>query len=359
MILAGDIGGTKTNLALFDWKTERVEPVREETFLSGDYKALEEILTEFLTSPSRPAISENAEHPDDTEVAATQLQEPLLPEPLAIDAACFGVAGPVIDNRCQTTNLPWVVDGTALGKQFGIPQVCLLNDLEATAHGILLLRPDEVEVLNQGNPPKTKRALALIAAGTGLGEAILFWDGHRYRPMPSEGGHADFAPNSDSEIDLLRHLRGSYLHVSYERVLSGAGLHAIYEFLRDTKRNEPTWLAEKIKVGDPAAVIVEAGLKGQAEIAQQTLDLFASIYGAEAGNLALKALALDGVYVAGGIAPKLIAKLKDGTFLKSFTNKGRYKRLMSGIPVKVVMNEKTALLGAAAYAAGLVHGVRS
>ncbi len=154
-------------------------------------------------------------------------------------------------------------------------------------------------------------------------------------------------------------MRGSYLHVSYERVLSGAGLHAIYEFLRDTKRNEPTWLAEKIKVGDPAAVIAEAGLRGQAEIAKQALDLFASIYGAEAGNLALKALALDGVYVAGGIAPKLIAKLKDGTFMKAFTNKGRYKRLMSGIPVKVVMNEKTALLGAAAYAAKLVHGVPS
>ncbi len=358
MVLAGDIGGTKTNLALFDWKTERVDPVREETFLSGDYKALEEILTEFLTPPARPAISEDAEHADDKEAAATQPQEPP-PEPLVIEAACFGVAGPVIDNRCQTTNLPWVVDGTALGKHFGIPQVCLLNDLEATAYGILLLRPDEVEVLNQGNPPKTKRALALIAAGTGLGEAILFWDGSRYRPMPSEGGHADFAPNSDSEIDLLRHLRGSYLHVSYERVLSGEGLHAIYEFLRDTKRNEPTWLAEKIKVGDPAAVIAEAGLKGQAEIAKQALDLFVSIYGAEAGNLALKTLALDGVYVAGGIAPKLIAKLKDGTFLKAFTNKGRYKRLMSGIPVKVVMNEKTALLGAAAYAAGLVHGVHS
>jgi glucokinase len=360
MILAGDIGGTKTNLALFDWKTERVEPVREDTFPSGDYKALEEILAEFLTPPAKPAIPESEENPEGAEASSgTQPQEPPPPEPPIIDAACFGVAGPVIDNRCQTTNLPWIVDGPELGKQFGIPLVHLLNDLEATAHGVLLLRPDEVEVLNKGNPPKTKQALALIAAGTGLGEAILFWDGGQYRPMPSEGGHADFAPNSDNEIDLLRHLRGSYLHVSYERVLSGAGLLAIYEFLRDTKRNEPTWLAEKIKVGDPAAVIAEAGLKGQAEIAKQALDLFVSIYGAEAGNLALKVLALDGVYVGGGIAPKLIAKLKDGTFMKAFTNKGRYKRLMSGIPVKVVMNEKTALLGAAAYAARLVHGVPS
>jgi glucokinase len=182
----------------------------------------------------------------------------------------------------------------------------------------------------------------------------LFWDGTRYQPMPSEGGHTDFAPNSDSEIELLRHLRGSYLHVSYERVLSGPGLHAIYEYLRDTKKNEPTWLAEKIKVEDPAATIAQAGLQGGTEIAKQALELFASIYGAEAGNLALKALALDGLYVAGGIAPKLIKKLQDGTFMRAFTNKGRYKRLMTTIPVKIVMNPKTALLGAASVAGRMV-----
>lgn len=199
----------------------------------------------------------------------------------------------------------------------------------------------------------------MIAAGTGLGECILYWDGSRYRPMPSEGGHTDFAPNSDSEIDLLRHLRGSYLHVSYERIVSGPGLHAIYEYLRDTKKNEPTWLAEKIKAGNPAAEIAEAGLKGQAEIAKQALDLFASIYGAEAGNLALKALTLDGVYVAGGIAPKLLKKLQDGSFMRGFTNKGRYKRIMSQIPVKVVMNDKTALLGAASMAAQLTSSTTS
>ncbi|MDH5640658.1 MAG: glucokinase, partial [Nitrospira sp.] len=169
------------------------------------------------------------------------------------------------------------------------------------------------------------------------------------------GGHADFAPNNDNEIELLRYLRSQYLHVSYERVLSGPGLHAIYEYLRDTKKNEPTWLAEKIKAGNPAAEIAEAGLKGQAEIAKQALDIFASIYGAEAGNLALKALSLDGVYLAGGIAPKLITKLQDGTFMKAFTNKGRYKRLMNNIPVTVVMNQHTALLGAASVAAALSH----
>ncbi|HRB82500.1 MAG TPA: glucokinase [Nitrospira sp.] len=235
----------------------------------------------------------------------------------------------------------------------------LLNDLEATAHGLLLLNPDEIVVLNAGAPPKKKQALALIAAGTGLGECILYWDGGRYRPMPSEGGHTVFAPNSDSEIDLLRHLRGSYLHVSYERIVSGPGLHAIYEYLRDTKKNEPTWLAEKIKAGNPAAEIAEAGLKGQAEIAKQALDLFESIYGSEAGKLALKALTLDGVYVAGGIAPKLLKKLQDGSFMRGFTNKGRYKRIMSQIPVKVVMNDKTALLGAASMAAQLTSSTSS
>jgi len=353
MILAGDIGGTKTNLALYEWTDERVEPVRLDSFHSADYKSLEEILIEFLTPPTTPMQSE------DVDVASPQDEkeekESGTPKPGILAAACFGVAGPVIDNRCHTTNLPWIVDGPMIGKQFGIPRVRLLNDMEAMAHGILLLRPDELEVLNTGTPPRKRQAVALIAAGTGLGEAILFWNGTSYRPMPSEGGHTDFAPNNDHEIDLLRYLRSQYLHVSYERVLSGPGLQAIYEFLRDSKKNEPTWLAERVKVGNTAAVIAEAGLKGEAEIAKQTLDLFASIYGAEAGNLALKVMSLDGVYVGGGIAPKLIAKLKDGTFMKSFTNKGRYKRLLTSMPVKVVMNQQTALIGAASVAGTLSH----
>lgn len=361
MILAGDIGGTKTNLALFDWTTERVEPVREDSFHSADYKTLEEIVEEFLSAPLPKPPDEEALDDAPAEATAdtdTSTPEPP-PEPIQLTAACFGVAGPVIDNRCRTTNLPWFIEGAALAERFAIPHVRLLNDLEATAHGLLLLHADEIVVLNAGTPPKKKQALALIAAGTGLGECILYWDGTRYRPMPSEGGHTDFAPNSDNEIDLLRHLRGSYLHVSYERIVSGPGLHAIYEYLRDTKKNEPTWLAEKIKAGNPAAEIAEAGLKGQAEIATQALDLFASIYGAEAGNLALKALTLDGVYVAGGIAPKLLKKLQDGSFMRGFTNKGRYKRIMSQIPVKLVMNDKTALLGAASMAAQLTSSVSS
>jgi glucokinase len=349
MILAGDIGGTKTNLALYEWTTERTEPIRLESFHSRDYTSLEDILQEFLEPPTPPTALDGAATAETGSAHETKPSTERIP----LAAACFGIAGPVIDNHSQTTNLPWVVDGAKIAKQFDIPRVQLLNDLEATAYGILLLRPDEIEVLNPGVPPKKRQALALIAAGTGLGEAILFWDGSSYRPMPSEGGHADFAPNNDNEIELLRYLRSQYLHVSYERLLSGPGLHAIYEYLRDTKKNEPTWLAEKVKAGNPAAEIAEAGLKGQADIAKQALDLFASIYGAEAGNLALKALALDGVYIGGGIAPKLIQKLQDGTFMKAFTNKGRYKRLMANIPVKVVMNQQAALLGAASVAGAL------
>jgi glucokinase len=349
MILAGDVGGTKTQLALYEWTTERIDPVRAEIFHSADYASLEEMLTEFLTPPKPPLTTNQPEQ--STEEASSASEAP----PLKIEAACFGVAGPVFQNHSRTTNLPWVVDGPALSKQFDIRHVQLLNDLEAMAYGILLLRPDELSTLNPGTPPSHKQAIALIAAGTGLGESILFWDGARYRPMPSEGGHSDFAPNSDQEIELLRYLRSQYLHVSFERVLSGPGLAAIYEYLRDAKKNEPTWLSEKIKAGDPAAEIAEAGLKGQAEIAKQALDLFASIYGAEAGNLALKAMAVNGVYLGGGIAPKLLTKLKDGTFMKAFTNKGRYKRLMGQIPVHVVMNQHTGLLGAAATAAFLAR----
>jgi len=353
MILAGDIGGTKTHLALFDWKDERTEPIRTESFPSKEYASLEDILEEFLAPRTPSATLHEAEAP------AEESGEPpvpsMPPEPARITAACFGVAGPVIQNYSRTTNLPWVLDGEVLAKRFDIPAVRLLNDLEATAHGILLLRPEELHTLNAGTPPTHRQAIALIAAGTGLGESILFWDGTQYRPMPSEGGHTDFAPNNDNEIELLRHVRSHYLHVSYERVLSGPGIHAIYEYLRDTKKNEPTWLAENIAAGDPAAEIAAAGLKGQAEIAKQTLDMFASIFGAEAGNLALKAMTLNGVYVGGGIAPKLLPKLIDGTFMRAFTNKGRYKRLMSTIPVYIVLNDRTGLIGAAATAARLAQ----
>jgi glucokinase len=351
MILAGDIGGTKTVLALFDWKDERAEPCRERTFASADYQSFEEILDELLAPPPRPAADDAAPGPPPPPV-----EEPASPPP--IEAACFGVAGPVIENRCRTTNLPWTLDGATLAGHLQCKQVRLLNDVEATAYGILALRPEEVTTLNAGAPPKHKSAIALIAAGTGFGEAILFWDGARYRPMPSEGGHADFAPTSELEIELLRYLRTSLTHVSYERILSGPGLHAIYEFLRDIKNIDMTWVAERVKTGDPAAVIADLGLTKQAPICVQALDIFASLYGAEAGNFALKTLSLDGVYLGGGIAPKLLPKLQDGTFMRAFTAKGRAKRVMSAIPVRVIMNPKTALLGAASVAAQLNRGIR-
>ena len=187
------------------------------------------------------------------------------------------------------------------------------------------LNPDEIEPLNPSAPGQTSGTRALIAAGTGLGEAILFWNGREYQVCPSEGGHSNFAPNSDLEIDLLRYLRTSYLHVSYERVLSGPGLHTIYQFLRDTQKNEPTWFAERLPTGDPAALISEAALSGKPEICTQALKLFVSIYGAEASNLALKTLAIGGIYLGGGIAPQILPLLRDGTFIKAFVDKGRYK----------------------------------
>jgi glucokinase len=351
MILAGDIGGTKTLIALFDWKTERVEPIFHESYPSREYGSLEDIVRGFLDDYQRTLVA--TEDDPEAEESTRPETDAAVETPLVIEAACFGVAGPCIDNRCRTTNLPWVVDGAELTKRFEIPVVRLLNDLEATAHGLLLLKEEELEALNAGARPVRNGAIALIAAGTGLGESILFWDGSQYRPMPSEGGHSDFAPNSDLEIELLRHLRTAYLHVSYERVLSGPGLHAIYEFIRDTKKNEPTWVAERIKAGDPAAVITEIGLAGQAEICVEALNLFVSIYGAETGNLTLKALALGGVYVGGGIAPKILSMLKEGGFLRAFTAKGRYKRLMSSIPLYVITNPRTGLLGAASMAAQL------
>ena len=352
MILAGDAGGTKTLLALFDWKDERVEPIREESYWSADYSSLEEILTEFLQEESETSTDDDSEETplDSEEVSSSKDSLPPSPRP-AITAACFGVPGPVLNNTCRTTNLPWVIEGEKIAQHLQIKTASLLNDLEATAYGLMVLRPDELESLNSSAPAQTSGTRALVAAGTGLGEAILFWDGERHHVCASEGGHTDFAPNSDLEIELLRYLRTSYLHISYERVLSGPGLHTIYQFLRDTKKNEPTWFAERLPTGDPAALIAEAALTGKPEICVQALGLFVSIYGAEAANLALKTLAIGGIFLGGGIAPKILPFLRNGTFMKAFIAKGRYKRLLNTIPVHVILNPNTALLGAAAVAA--------
>ena len=321
MILAGDIGGTKTVIGLFEVAGDRLQAVREETFPSKGYATLEAILDRFLGGGPRPALR----------------------------SACFGVAGPVIDGKSKTTNLPWELDELTLEKALQVPRVKLLNDLEAAAYGMLHLDPTDLCVLQPGL--KRQGNIAVIAAGTGLGQALLYWDGKHHHPIASEGGHADFAPHTDSEMELWIYLRREFGHVSCERLLSGPGLFNIYRFVRDTDyATEPEWLRQRIAQGDPGAVISQIGLAGEHPLCTRALDLFISVYGTEAGNLALKALSVGGVYVAGGIAPKILPRLQDGAFIRAFTDKGRLSDLMRSIEVKVALNPRAPLIGAAHYA---------
>jgi glucokinase len=321
MILAGDIGGTKTVIGLFEQAGDRLQAVREETFPSKSHATLEAILDRFLAGGSRPALR----------------------------SACFGVAGPVIEGKSKTMNLPWELDEPSLEKALQVPRVKLLNDLEAAAYGMLHLEPTDLCVLQPGL--KHQGNVAVIAAGTGLGQAILYWDGQHHHPIASEGGHADFAPHTDTEMELLIYLRREFGHVSCERLLSGPGLFNIYRFLRDSgDAAEPEWLRQRIAQGDPGAVISQIGLAGEHPVCTRALDLFNSIYGAEAGNLALKAFSVGGVYVAGGIAPKILPRLQDGAFVRAFTDKGRLSDLMRSIEVKVALNPRAPLIGAAHFA---------
>jgi glucokinase len=323
MILAGDIGGTHTRLAFLEGTAEQLQPVHTEVFPSPEFSGLTEIARKFL-----------GDHPR------------------AVDAACFGLPGAVVNGRVETTNLPWVVDARQMASDLNMSSVTLINDLFANAHGIALLEESDFVVLNPGVASGTGNR-ALISAGTGLGEAGLYADGRGgHLPFPSEGGHSDFGPRTDLEMDLLRYLLGRFEHVSYERVLSGPGLHNIYQFLRETGRGEePPWLAEQIAQGDPSAAISKSALEGTSAICVQALDVFVAVYGAETGNLALKMLATGGMYVGGGIAPKIIRKLSSTTFMKAFTSKGRSSGLLKDIPVRVITNDKTALLGAGRVAA--------
>lgn len=323
MILAGDIGGTKTNLALFEeGASGALTKSEERTFPSHEYEGLEAVVSSFINQRE-----------------------------LAIEAACFGIAGPIIDGVCETPNLPWVVREGVLAEALGT-RVRLINDLEATAYGVLELEADELVTLNEGEGQE-KGNVAIIAAGTGLGEGALLWCGTRYHAMASEGGHADFAPRNELEMNLLRYMLTLKRRISYERLLSGPGLVNIYNFLRTSGyREEPPWLKEAFASGeDQAATISKAALEDRSELCVKALDMFVALYGAQAGNLALTFKATGGVYVGGGIAPKIIAKLKDGTFLEAFTDKGRLSPMVAAVPVRVVMNPKTALIGAASYAA--------
>ena len=320
MILAGDVGGTKVHLALYDFTNGQLKYNRDERYPAKDYSGLEEIVHEFLAG-DQPT------------------------------SACFGVPGPVRDGRLRLTNLPWTLDSRELARSLKIEHVFLINDLEANGYGVAELKPDQIYTLSEGDASQLGNR-ALIAAGTGLGEGILIWNGKSHTPYPSEGGHSDYAPRNEDEIDLLRFLKQKYSgRVSFERVISGMGMTNIYDFLRDVRgMEEPAWLRDRMAAEDPNAVITELALSAKSEICERTLDMFVSAYGAESGNLALKVLSIGGLYVGGGIAPRILEKLKDGSFMRSFTDKGRLSQLLVNMPVRVILESRAALLGAAAYA---------
>lgn len=321
LFLAGDIGGTKTALAIFSTKAGIRKPIAQATFPSSRYVSLEDIVKEFLAN-----------------------------QDLVVTLASIGVAGPVTNDRAPITNLSWVVDARVLSQALGGVPVRLLNDLEAIAHAIPFLQTSDLETLNEGNTAK-HGTLAVIAPGTGLGEAFLIWEGKRYCPFPSEGGHTDFAPTNPIELELLAFLQARFGHVSYERVCSGRGIPNLYAFLKDSGRfTEPEWLrAEIASTQDATRIIVQSAVAGKAEICVETLKLFVSILGSEAGNLALKVLATGGVYLGGGIPPRILPQLKEKNFIESFTRKGRFANLLSQVPVRVIVNPGIALLGAACH----------
>ena len=324
MILAGDVGGTKVHLALFGFEQGHLTHIRDEKYPAQEYAGLADVVQEFLG-----------------ELASGE----------EVTAACFGVPGPVRDGRLKLTNLPWVLDSRVLSSELEIEHLFLINDLEANGYGIPELEPDQIFVLSEGDAGVIGNR-GLVSAGTGLGEAILVWDGKHHRPMASEGGHSDFAPRNEDEIELLRYLQKQLNgRVSFERVVSGIGLKNIYAFLRDIKGlEEPAWLRDRMAEEDPNAVIGEVAEENGNPLCVRTLDMFVSAYGAEAGNLALKILAVGGIYLGGGIAPKILKTMQNGMFAQAFTDKGRLSHLLVHTPVKIILESRAALMGAAAYA---------
>jgi glucokinase len=322
MILAGDIGGTNARLAYFQPQNGHLQLVSERVYPSREHSEFGEIVSQFLDdSGTKPEV------------------------------ACFGIAGPVRNGRVETSNLPWIIEQSRLAKQIHLPATLLINDLEASAWGIGALVPGDLVSLNKINGPAVGNQ-AVIAPGTGLGEAGLFWDGTRHNVFACEGGHTDFGPQNDLQIELLRFLQKRFGHVSYERILSGPGLVNVYEFLRDSGHDKASpELDAAMKTSDPAAAISKAAMDGSSEVAVKALDIWISVYGAEASNLALKTMATGGLFLAGGISPKVLAKLKGPLFLENFLNKGRLRPLVESVPVQVVTNDKAGLLGAARCAA--------
>ncbi len=319
MILAADISGSTTRLALFDTYGNDLKMVSESTSVSTEHKSLEDAVCNFSNC-----------------------------EGAAVDRACIGVAGPVKKGRCDSSNLACVVDGRALARRLRIEHVSVINDVEAFAYAIDAMKSADLVTLNEGTRDVEGNS-AVISAGSGLGEAGLFWDGFRHHPFATEGGHSDFAPRNDVEVDLLRYLIKKNGRASYENILSGPGLQSVYEFLRDSKKaEEPSWLKEQISSSKhPAAAISAAGVEGKAPIASQALEIFTSVLAAEAGNVALSYLSTAGLYIGGGIAPHILKNLQQPEFMKTFAAKGRMQGLLESIPVRVVLNQQAGLIGAA------------
>lgn len=323
MLIAGDIGGTKTNLALFQEEEGSYAFSHLMKFPSQEYPNLKTIVKEFMAS-CKKAMGE-------------------------VHMACFAIAGPVKAGVCRATNLPWVVDAKELSSALNIPHVYLINDLEANAYSLEILSPDNLFELYPGkNVPQANRAV--VSPGTGLGEAGLFWDGKKYHPFACEGGHCEFGPRNELQIDFCRYIYRKFGHASYERALSGPGLHNIYLFLRDEiKMKEPTWLAEALTQDDPAKVITQNGLNEKSELCLEALNFFVSVFGAECSNTVLKFMALGGVYLGGGIPPKILPKLKESVFFEGFVDKGRFRELLEEVPIRVILDDKASLKGAAHY----------
>jgi glucokinase len=322
MLLAGDIGGTKTNLAIFSTERGLRDPLLEATFPSSHYPSLEAVVQEFL--------------------GQTRLK---------VDRASFGVAGPVINGQATITNLPWKMDEAELKRAFNLSAVRLINDLESIANAVPILEPADLHTIHQGTAVQ-HGAIAVIAPGTGLGEAFLTWDGNDYEAHPTEGGHTDFAPTDALQMGLLQFMLKRFDHVSYERVCSGMGLPNLYDYLKQSGyAPEPDWLAKAlVDAGDRTPIIVNAALEGKpgSELCVATLKMFVSILGAEAGNMALKVLSTGGVYLGGGIPPRILSVLASSTFTEAFRDKGRFAPVLTRMPVYVILNPKSALLGAAA-----------
>jgi len=324
LILAGDVGGTKTDLGLFKHSAGTLELVREHRYATAKFDSLEAVCVDFVGAG-------------------------------AVNAACLGVPGPIIDGRAHATNVPWELSSATLSRALkGVP-VRLLNDLAAIAYGMVNLKPSEFVVLHPAENPPAHGNIAVIAAGTGLGESSLVWEGDKYYAVASEGGHADFAPHDAEQVELLRSLAAEFGHVSYERVLSGPGLWNVYQFLRrESHVEEPAWLSAQIAAGDASAAVSEAAIAGRDPVCVQALTMFCDIYGSEAANLALKVLALGGVYLGGGIAPKILPMLTNGTFVRGFLAKGRLNEILKRMEVRVSLNPAAGLLGAAHVAAAML-----